>query len=223
MFKSVPNLQTKEQYAYTTLRDAIIRCELAPGEKLVIDHLSTEMGLSQIPIRTALQRLQSEGLVIINPHAGAIVAPLPSEKIAEVFALLESLERTAFTIAAQNRTDADLIDLANILDQMDAVLSNPDPSDWLVLNCAFHRRIATITAMPLLIDFTARTLDEWMRISHHYFANITSTRLPQTQAEHRQIIDLLRARDTDALESLAAAHNRDANRSYQALLNKTES
>jgi DNA-binding GntR family transcriptional regulator len=75
-----------------------------------------------------------------------------------------------------------------------------------------------MAAMPLLNDFTNRTLDEWERISHHYFANVTSTRLPQAQREHHQVIALLRARDAEALEALATAHNRAANRSYQALL-----
>lgn len=212
------NLQTKEQYAYAALRAAILRCELAPGEKLVIDRLSAEMGLSQIPIRAAIQRLQSEGLVIINPHASAIVAPLETEKIDEVFALLESLERVAFKFAAEKRTEEDLSALAEIVCQMDEVIAKPNSADWLTLNSEFHRRIAAITAMPMLIDFTNRALDEWKRISHQFFANVTSARLPKAQNEHHQIIKLLRARNMEALEKLAAKHNRAANRSYQALL-----
>ena len=85
MCKIYPSHQTKEQYAYTSLHSAIIRRDLVSGEKLVIDRLSTEMGLSQIPTRAAIQRLQSEGLVVINPHAGAMVALLPPEKIQEIF------------------------------------------------------------------------------------------------------------------------------------------
>jgi DNA-binding GntR family transcriptional regulator len=212
------SFQTKEQYAYTKLRSAILSCEYAPGKKLIIDRLSLEMGLSQIPIRVAMQRLQTEGLVIINPHASAVVAPLPPEKIEEVFVLLESLERSAFRIAAQKRTEADLASLAELVQQMDVVIIEQHPSDWLVHNSAFHRGIAAITAMPLLIDFTNRALDEWERISHHYFTNITSTRLPQAQREHHQIVALLRARDANALEALAATHNREANHSYQAML-----
>jgi DNA-binding GntR family transcriptional regulator len=214
----VTPFQTKEQYAYTTLRSAILRCELAPGEKLIIDRLSVEMGLSQIPIRAAIQRLQAEGLIIINPHASAIVAPLLPEKIDEVFVLLESLERAAFRIATQKRTDADLDVLTDLVRQMDIAITEPNSADWLTLNSAFHRKIADISAMPLLINFTNRTLDEWERISHFYFANITSARLPQAQSEHHQIIALLRARDTEALEALAAVHNREANRSYQSML-----
>lgn len=213
-----PSFQTKEQYAYSALRNGILSGQLAPGDKLVIDRLSTEMGLSQIPIRAAIQRLQAEGLVIIHPHASAVVAPLPPEKIDEIFVLLESLERAAFRSACQNRTEADLEELENLVRQMDEVIQEPDPAGWLALNSTFHRLVAAISGMPLLLDFTNRVLDEWQRISHYYFSNVTSVRLRQAQEEHHQIVNLLRSRDVKALEALAVTHNREANRSYQALI-----
>lgn len=212
------HFQTKEQYAYTILRSAILRCELAPGEKLVIDRLSAQMGLSQIPVRAAIQRLQMEGLVVITPHASAIVSPLPPEKIDEVFSLLEGLEHTAFHAAAHKRTEADLADLAKLVAQMDAAIATPAPATWLALNSAFHRRIAAIAGMPLLIDFTNRVLDEWERISHYYSQSITSLRLTQAHSEHHQMIALLRAQDEAALAALACSHNRAANRAYRAML-----
>ncbi len=103
MFQPAPPFQTKEEYAYQALRQAILRCELPPDEKLVIDRLSVEMGLSQIPVRAAIQRLQTEGLVVINPHSSATVAPLSPAKIDEVFTLLESLERAAFRSHCRKR------------------------------------------------------------------------------------------------------------------------
>ena len=213
-----PNFQTKEQYAYHSLRNAILSGQLSPGDKLVIDRLSSEMGLSQIPIRAAIQRLQAEGLVIIHPHASAVVAPLPPEKIEEIFVLLEGLERTAFRWACQKRTEADLEELAELVRQMDALIQKSDSASWLALNGIFHRRIAAISGMSLLLDFTNRVLDEWQRISHHYFSNVTSDRIQQAQQEHHQIVNLLRNRDAVALDALAATHNQEANLSYQALL-----
>lgn len=211
--------QTKEQYAYSALRQAIIRCELVPGEKLVIDRLSEEMGVSQIPIRSAIQRLQTEGFVHINPHASATVAPLPPEKIVEIFALLESLERTAFRVVAQKASAEQVNSLDALVHQMDAALVEEDPNRWLQLNTDFHRNIAEMAGMPLLQDFTSRVLDEWERASHFYFRYVTSGRLPRAQSEHHQIIALLRAVDLEALDALAVTHNREALRAYQAILN----
>jgi DNA-binding GntR family transcriptional regulator len=171
------------------LRGAILRCKLAPDE-LVIDRLSVEMGLSQIPVRAAIQRLQTEGLVVINPHSSAIVAPLSPTKIDEVFTLLESLERTAFRIVAERHSTANLAPLDLLVDQMDAALAENDSATWLTANIAFHRQIAGLAAMPLLVDFPNRVLDEWERISHFCFQHVTSARPPQAQEEHRQIVSL---------------------------------
>lgn len=218
MIQPAPVFQTKEEYAYQALRQAILHCELMPGEKLIIDRLSTEMGISQIPIRAAIQRLQTEGLVVINPHSSATVAPLSPTKIDEVFVLLESLERAAYRVIVENKVPADLTRLELLVDRMDSALSDNDSTTWLTANIAFHREIAEMAAMPLLVDFTSRVLDEWERISHFYFQHVTNTRLPQAQEEHRQILALLRSGDTDQLDALTIAHNRAANRAYQSML-----
>jgi len=218
MIHSMPPFQTKEEYAYQILRQAILRCEIPPDEKLVIDRLSAEMGLSQIPIRAAIQRLQAEGLVVINPHSSATVAPLSQEKVNEIFILLESLERIAFLAAAAKATQEELAMLETLVAQMDIAISDQDPENWLYTNIAFHRKIAEIASMPLLVDFTNRALDEWVRISHFYFEHVTSARLPVAQEEHRQIIYSLRTRDTKNLEKLASEHNRAANQAYQFML-----
>ena len=82
--------RTKQEFAYQTLRDAIMRCELRPGERLVIDDLARRLNVSTIPVREAIQMLQSEGLAVIVPHTGATVAPVSPESIQDVFAVLEA-------------------------------------------------------------------------------------------------------------------------------------
>ena len=65
---------TKQQFVYSTLRESILRCELAPGTRLVIDDLAKQFRVSIIPVREALRLLQSEGLVLSTAHVGATVA-----------------------------------------------------------------------------------------------------------------------------------------------------
>ena len=62
--------RTKQEFVYRTLRDAILRCELQPGERLVIDDLARRLNVSIIPVREALQLLQAESLVQVVPHVG---------------------------------------------------------------------------------------------------------------------------------------------------------
>src|SRR6266481_5306478 len=84
--------RTKGEFVYRTLRDAIVKCELSPGERLVIDDLARRLAVSSIPVREALQLLQSEGLVVTVPHVGTSVATLSRDSVAEVFAVMEGLE-----------------------------------------------------------------------------------------------------------------------------------
>ena len=84
--------RTKGEFVYRTLRDAIVKCELPPGERLVIDDLARRLQVSSIPVREALQLLQSEGLVLMVPHVGATVAPISHESVTEVFTVMEGLE-----------------------------------------------------------------------------------------------------------------------------------
>ena len=215
---AVGSFQTKEEFVYTTLRAAILHCELPPGEKLVVDHLSTRLGTSTIPIRTALQRLQAEGLVEIVPHTGAVVSGISTSLVTEVFSMLEALESVAFSQAAKIVKAEDLAGLQNILKQMDQALKNRDSNLWSDLNSRYHREVAEITRMKLLIEFTHRTLDNWDRLRRYFFKQDPSNRLPLAQVEHRKMLELLRKGDEQALIAMVLRHNRKARDAYCKLL-----
>ncbi len=212
--------RTKEEYAYETLRTAIVSCELRPGEKLVIDTLSLELSISPIPIRAALQRLQAEGLVEIVPHTGAVVAPISPEQVTEIFILLESLESAAFRLVSQKATPADLAQLRRFVEAMETAYERGDIQAWSALNRQFHQAAAGITGMKLLIDFTGRVFDSWNRLQHCYLKSIVSVRMPEAQAEHRQMLQLLEQRETEALVALVGQHNRRAGAAYEELLSR---
>ena len=118
--------RTKEDYAYEVLRAAILRCEMKPGDRIVIDTLSAQLGISPIPLRAVLQRLQAEGLVEITPHTGAVVSELSPANIEQVSFILERLELMGFELAAPRAGAADIAALRDILDPMDAVLAGGD-------------------------------------------------------------------------------------------------
>ena len=82
--------RSKKEFVYGTLRAQILSGELAPNARLIIDELSRGMNVSAIPVREALQQLQSEGLVQIEPYVGARVSDIHQGFIEEIFALLEA-------------------------------------------------------------------------------------------------------------------------------------
>jgi DNA-binding GntR family transcriptional regulator len=210
--------QTKEEYVYETLRNAIMRCDIVPGEKLIIDTLSVELGVSQNPIRGALRRLEADKLVKIVPHTGAVVANISPDTIEEIFVLLGSLESAGFEVAADKVTEADIAQLRKLLETMDSAIAEGDSDRWSDLNNPFHLAIAKLTCMEMLLEFTGRALDSWDRLRRCYLKSVVSSRPAQAQAEHHQMIDFLAQHDTRHLIALVKKHNRNAMEAYQMLL-----
>jgi DNA-binding GntR family transcriptional regulator len=206
---------TKQDLAYQSLRRAIMRGELAPGARVVIDDVAPRLGVSIIPVREALQRLERERLVEIRPHAGAVVTALSKEDVAEVFALMESLEAAAAGPAAARATDEDIARLEAILRELEAARRARDHESWLERNAAFHLELCRLAGMPLLSEFAERVFARWERLRRHFFADAAEGPARADQ-EHRAILAALRARDGARLEGLLREHSRAAREAYRA-------
>ncbi len=214
--------RTKQQFVYRTLREAIVRCELPPGERLVIDDLARRLEVSSIPVREALQLLQSEGLVVTVPHVGTSVAPLSRESVADVFAVMEGLEIVATRAAAQRARPEDLEALREIVALMDGALATGAYEQWAELNTRFHVAISRLTAMPMLQDMMERALDRWDRVRRFFFAGVLVHRARQAQQEHHALLEAMRGQDWDRLEETVREHNRGALADYAAYLDAQE-
>jgi len=211
---------TKQEFVYQTLREAILKCELPPGERLVIDDLARQLQVSAIPVREALQLLLSEGLVVNVPHVGATVAPISRESILEVFTVMEGLEIVSTRLAAQRATDADIQGLADIVAQMDKALAANDHEDWAEVNKRFHLTIGELAQLPMLQEMMERIFDRWERVRRFYFSGVLIHRADQAQAEHHEILDMIRARNVEKLESMIRKHNQGGLESYTSYFDK---
>ena len=218
-FVPAKSFQTKEEHIYQTLREAILQCKIQPEEKLVIDHLASNFGVSTIPIRTVLQRLQIEGLVEIIPHTGAQVAGISLNTVEEIFSIMGAFESIAFPAAAQKINKKEINEIEQLVDAMDKAADHQDANEFAQLNRKFHIRIAEIAQMRLLTDFTNRIFDQWERIRVFYLKDVLLQRLAKAQQEHRDIFKLLRAKKGDELAAKAVAHNMAAKEAYQTWIN----
>jgi DNA-binding GntR family transcriptional regulator len=210
--------RTKQEFVYETLRDAIMRCELGPGQRLVIDELARRLEVSAIPVREALQVLQSEGLVANVPHVGATVSLISRESIAEVFSIMEGLEIVATRSAAERMTGADADALQEITTAMDTALAAGRNEEWADLNSRFHSAISRLSAMPLLEEMMERVLARWDRVRRYYLKGVLVDRLERAQEEHRAMVEAMRARDLPGLERLVKQHNQGALHAYAEFL-----
>jgi len=210
--------RTKQEYVYQSLRGAILRGDLAPGHRLVIDEIGRQLQVSAIPIREALQLLQSEGLVHGAPHVGATVAPVSEDEVHEVFAIMEGLETVGVREAARRLDDAGLAVLSGVVAEMDAAVAAQDYERWATLNGDLHRAVNEIARMPLLREMTDRVLSRWERLRRHYFHGVLVPRVLQAQGEHHALLGALVRRDPDGAEHIVRAHNQAAQTAYAAHL-----
>ena len=169
-----------------------MRCELPPGRRLVIDELARQLQVSSIPVREALQLLQSEGLVTNVPHMGATVSPISQQSIDEVFTLMEGLETVATRRAAERLTPEDGAELEQVVAAMDEALAAGRHDEWADLNTRFHLAISRMAGMPMLLEMTDRVLARWDRVRRFYFNGVLVHRVELAQEEHRKLLRLIR-------------------------------
>lgn len=215
---TTPRHQTKQEFVYKTLRNAIMRAELAPGERLRTEDIAQRLGVSPIPVREALQLLQSERLVETIPHVGARVARVSHDSVIEVFTVMEGLELVATRTAAARFTAAQLETLTSLLQRMDQALETGNHDEWSDLNTAFHLAIASMTGMSMLQEMTERALNQWDRVRRYYLNGVLIERLGHAQKEHHLIVQAMREQNYPVLERLVRNHNQGALAAYMEYL-----
>jgi DNA-binding GntR family transcriptional regulator len=209
---------TKQQYAYASLRDAILRCELGPGERLIIDDLARRLDTSIIPVREAIRLLESEGLVVNIAHVGATVALISRSSVTETFTVLEGLESVSTRSAAQRADAAGIAALEALVDAMDAALLHVRYDEWAALNTRFHLAMAALAGMPMLEQMLRRALDHWERVRRYFFTGVLAHRTEMAQSEHRMMLAQIKAGDLAGLERTVRLHNQGALAAYAEYL-----
>lgn len=211
--------RSKKEYVYESLRGEILSGLRKPGSRLIIDDLAGELGVSHIPVREALQQLEADGYVVIQPYIGAKVAEIHVDSIHEIFALLEAMEVISGCAACERMTDEDLDLLEQRILQMDALVN--DPESWSHQNLALHEFICTRAETFLVEALLRKALEHWDRLRRYYFANVFTYRVKQSQQEHKEILAALRARNPDRVEQVIRAHNSKALAAYLTHLART--
>lgn len=206
--------RTKQEFVYRAIRGAILRCDMRPGERLVIEDLAQRLDVSTIPVREALQLLQSEGLVESVPHVGTTVTPLTRDSILDVFTIMEGLQIVAARVAAERATPGDFETLDGLMREMDAVVESNRLEVWGDFNRQFHVAIASMAGLPMLLQMTVQAFDRWNQMRRYFFSNVLAVRASQAQREHHAIVAAMRTRTLDRLAVLLGEHNQHALNDY---------
>ncbi len=203
---SVARYRPLSEVVYEELRQAICAGVLKPGERLRQEDLASQLGVSRMPVREALQRLAKEGLVEFQPHRGAVVRQPVLQEVQEVHDALVILQRTALELAVTRVTDAEIEAIEGIHNALVRKVQSDRPSDLGVLNRRFHRALVQPCRLPKLVE-CIESLWDW----HPQAGDIIlSRRGAEAIAEHEAMLEALRARDLPRLHSLAEEHVRKA-------------
>jgi DNA-binding GntR family transcriptional regulator len=205
--------RSKKEMVSGTLRKAILNGELLPGTRLVIDDLAKQLGVSPIPVREALQQLDADGYIILEPYLGAKVAPIEAESVIEVFSLLETMEVVSSRTACQHMSEADFSALEMILLKMDSLINEPEL--WSQENRHFHSFICEKSGTRLIGSLMSKVLDHWDRLHRYFLKDVFARRLRQAQREHWEILKTLRTRDPARTETVVRQHTQAAMSAYQ--------
>jgi DNA-binding GntR family transcriptional regulator len=187
------------------LRDAILRGALRPGQPLPQDELAAQHGVSKIPMREALVRLQAEGLVQMSPNRGAFVATLSPADVSEIYDMRIALESLALERAVPGLTKSELVRAEGLITIMD---DQHDPLQWSRLNWEFHRTLYEPARMPRLMDAVSALHANVARYHVVFLSGVAYH--TKAQRQHRVILRACKAGQGAKAAAQLATHMREA-------------
>ncbi|MCF4129037.1 GntR family transcriptional regulator [Methylobacterium sp. SyP6R] len=190
------------EQAAAALRRLILLNLLPPGEVLNEPDLVARLGVSRTPVREALKLLAGEGLVTLRRNRAALVARLDPADLVPLFELEMALESFCAGLAADRMTTAEI----DRLDRLQAALeaARDDRDAYTRLNRQAHRLIVTAARSPAIAEAHGRAFARLERARN--FALAADGRVAESLAEHRAILEALRAREPERARTLMQAH-----------------
>jgi DNA-binding GntR family transcriptional regulator len=197
----VPARQSAE-YVYRRVRDAILDGELPPAETMSQVVLAEELGVSRTPLREALRMLQGEGLVEARPNRRVRVAPISATDLEELYAVRVVLEAQALRLAVPRMTSEDIARLEGSIAEMAHYAEQRDMRRWLVPHAEYHRRLTELAGdrFAALLTQLYDHAERYRRLHIGYGPSAWAT------ADHREILDAVKAGDARLSAALLAGH-----------------
>lgn len=192
------------EVVFTTLRQAILKGELKPGERLMEITLANKLGVSRTPIREAIRKLELEGLVVMIPRKGAHVAHITEQELNDVLEVRRGLEEMAIKKACERITKEELFKL----EKAAKVFSELAESDQLVAlaeaDVKFHDVIYEATHNRRLVQLLNNIREQIYRYRMEYLKDAASRKL--LDEEHKAICRAIREKDIQKAHEYICQH-----------------
>lgn len=204
--------------AYAEIRRWIVEGELAPGERIQDSSLAEALGVSRMPVREALLRLESEGLVESSANRWIRVAPVSAEEGEQIYPVIWTLECLALRIRAERPTPADLAAMDEASSRMEAAIGAGDGRAAHQADSVFHGTLVDGAGNGHVSRILADLRMRLRRLEIAYFAG--NMRAANSVDEHRAILDALRQSDLDTALSAVEANWRRSLERYRRQLDE---
>ncbi|HVY86837.1 MAG TPA: GntR family transcriptional regulator [Caulobacterales bacterium] len=202
----LPNRNSVGDDVYEALLTQLITLKIAPGERIAVDALVRELGVSQTPIRAALIRLETEGLVARKHNAGFSAAPIPSgDRFRDLYEFRLLMEPAAAALATERMTTPQRAELADVGHAMEACLKDESAASYgrfAVLDARFHEIIAEGCGNEIIAEALGRlyTHMHLFRLRHH------ETVTEGAVMEHARILKAIAAGEANAASAAMREH-----------------
>ena len=194
--------------AYAVVRDMLLQGKAyRPGDKVNVDELCGQLGISRTPLWAAIYRLEAEGILEVVPRRGVYLVSYDTERVLDIYLSREALEGLTARLAAVNATDLQLAFLQRGIDRQRVALASGEIDNYYSSALEFHEEILR-AARNRTLERLLRSVFSQIRIMRGQ-RNSIPTDLPRSCNDHEKILKALRKRDPDLAEKEARKHIRD--------------
>lgn len=189
---------------YNTLRQAILRGELKPGERLMEIQLANKLGVSRTPVREAIRKLELDGLVLMIPRKGAEVADISEKSLRDVLVVRKALEELAVQLTCEKIGKAQIMELKEAAEEFKKILKSSDVTQIAEADVRFHDVIYMATDNQKLIQLLNNLGEQMYRYRVEYLKRPEV--YPQLVEEHEEIIRQIEKREKEQAAEIVCRH-----------------
>ena len=189
---------------FNTLRKAILRGELKPGERLMEIQLANKLGVSRTPIREAIRKLELEGLVLMIPRKGAEVAQITEKNMQDVLEVRKALAELSVQLACERITPEQVEEMKMAAEDFRKVLKSGDVTKIAEADVKFHDIIFAATNNQRLITLLNNLREQMYRFRVEYLKQKEC--YPQLLEEHDKLIALISGGEVEEACELMGCH-----------------
>ncbi len=189
---------------FNTLRQAILRGELKPGERLMEIQLANKLGVSRTPIREAIRKLELEGLVLMIPRKGAEVADITEKSLKDVLEVRRALEELSVKLTCDRITKEEIKELEQAAENFRKTMKNKDITEIAEADVRFHDVIYTATKNQKLIQLLNNLHEQMYRYRIEYLKD--EEVYPKLLKEHKEIIERINRGEKEEAARIVCEH-----------------